>query len=183
MKTKTEDVILAGLFSALICVGAFIRMPLLLVPMTLQFFFVNLAVLFQERPYGILSVLAYLLLGLGGLPVFAGGGGISYLLNPTFGYLIGFLLAAAVSGYLKNRLAHTASGCILLSMLNIFLIHLCGVSYFYCLSNFYLGNPISFTKLLVVGSLIFLPNDILSGVLSSFFAVKMRRLRNIRRMA
>ena len=183
MNTNTGKTILAGLFAALICVGAFIRVPLLFVPMTLQFFFVNFAVLFQERRYGVLSVLTYLLLGLGGLPVFTGGGGISYVLHPTFGYLIGFLLSAVVSGSLKNHLACTARGYALLSMLNIFLVHVCGLSYFYCLSNFYLGNQISLPRLLVVGSLVFLPNDILSGVLSSFLAVKIRDIRSAGRTA
>lgn len=183
MNTNTEKIILAGLFAAFICVGAFIKVPLLLVPMTLQFFFVNLAILFQERRYGLLSVLAYLLLGLGGLPVFAGGGGISYILNPTFGYLAGFLLAAAVSGRLKTRLARTVPAYLLLSVLNILIVHLCGLFYFYGLSNYYLGNPVSLPKVFLAGSLVFLPNDLLSGALSSYLAVKVQKIRSLRRTA
>lgn len=183
MRFNTRKTILAGLFASLICVGAFLKVPLLFVPMTLQFFFVNFAVLFEERRYGILSVAAYLLLGLCGLPVFAGGGGISYILNPTFGYLIGFLLSAAVTGTLKTRVAHTVPAYLFLSLLNILTVHGCGLAYFYCLSNYYLGSPISLLKLVVVGSLVFLPNDALSGALSSYLAVKMEGIAGARRAA
>lgn len=183
MRFNTRKTILAGLFASLICVGAFLKVPLLFVPMTLQFFFVNFAILFEERRYGILSVAAYLLLGLCGLPVFAGGGGISYVLNPTFGYLLGFLLSAAVTGPLKARVAKTIPGYFLLSMLNIFIVHLLGVLYYYGLSNFYLGSPISLSKLVVAGSLVFLPNDALSGALSSYLAVKMEGVAGARRAA
>ena len=183
MRLNTRKTILAGLFTSLICVGAFLKVPLLFVPMTLQFFFVNFAILFEERRYGILSVAAYLLLGLCGLPVFSGGGGISYVLSPTFGYLLGFLLAAVVSGTLKARMAQTLPARLFLSALNILTVHLLGVLYYYCLSNFYLGSPISLSELVVVGSLIFLPNDALSGALSSYLAVKMEGIAGARRAA
>ncbi len=62
------------------------------VPFTLQTFGVALAVGLLGIKSGLLSVVAYFLLGLIGLPVFAGmQGGIGVLLGPTGGYLIGFL--------------------------------------------------------------------------------------------
>lgn len=176
MNHALRKTILAGCFTALICAGAFIKVPLLLVPMTLQFFFVNFAALYQEKRGGALSVFSYLLLGLCGLPVFAGGGGIVYLLSPTFGYLAGFLLAALLTGFLKERFLPSFRAFLFLSVLNILVVHLCGLLYFYCLSNFYLGRGIPFSQILVAGSLIFLPNDLLSGVLSSYLSVRVRRL-------
>jgi biotin transport system substrate-specific component len=142
--------------------------------MTLQFFFVNFAILFQERRYAVLTVAAYILLGLVGLPVFAGGGGIAYLWKPTFGYILGFLFAAIITGYLKRK---TPSYRTLLAFsgLNILIVYLFGLLYFYCLSNFYLGNQITLSKLLVVGCLIFIPGDVCSGVLSSYLSLKIRR--------
>ncbi|MDR2090881.1 MAG: biotin transporter BioY [Clostridiales bacterium] len=112
-KKKAVDnrkIAFCGLFAALIAVGAKITIPGPIVPFTVQFLFVNLAGVLLGKRGGMLSVGIYVALGLLGLPVFAnGGGGIGYVLNPRFGYLIGFFAgsyaAGAVSEYLKNRFA------------------------------------------------------------------------------
>lgn len=86
---KTNQMILSALFTALISIGAFIKIPIPVVPFTLQFLFTMLAGLLLGGRLGTLSVLVYILLGLVGLPVFTEGGGLAYLLKPTFGYIIG----------------------------------------------------------------------------------------------
>jgi biotin transport system substrate-specific component len=174
---NTKNLIAAGIFATLICVGAFIKIPLLFVPVTLQVFFVNFSALYQERRYAALSVMAYILLGLIGLPIFAGGGGFGYVLNPTFGYIIGFLLATLTTGYLKGPFAPSLKTHFIFTAINILIIHICGVFYFYMLSNFYLGNQISLPRIIYLGSLIFIPGDVLSGILSSFLAMKLRKFR------
>ena len=87
-----RDLTLGGLFTALIGVGAFLKItiPVQPVPMhfTLQFFFVLLAALLLGSKRAFASVLTYLVIGLCGIPVFATGGGPAYLLKPTFGFLI-----------------------------------------------------------------------------------------------
>src|SRR6185312_15281357 len=94
--------IVAG--SALITLGAKISIPLQPVPITLQ----TLAVLFIGMAYGwrlgFATVLLYLGEGAIGLPVFAEGlGGLPILLGPTGGYLVGWLPAVIVSGFLVER--------------------------------------------------------------------------------
>ena len=96
-KLKTNQLILCGMFSALIAVGAFIKIPVPVVPFTLQVLFTTLAGLLLGGNLGALSALIYMLLGLSGVPVFTEGGGLSYLLKPTFGYIIGFVLGAYVT--------------------------------------------------------------------------------------
>ena len=95
-----KDLTLGGLFTALIAVGAFLKItiPVQPVPMhfTLQFFFVLLAALILGSKRAFASVITYLVIGLCGLPIFATGGGPAYLLKPTFGFLIGFAAAAFV---------------------------------------------------------------------------------------
>ena len=93
---RTKAMILCALFAALAAVGAFLRIPVPLVPFTLQFLFTNLAGLLLGKKLGAVSVGVYVLLGLMGLPIFTGGGGIGYLVHPTFGYLIGFILGAGL---------------------------------------------------------------------------------------
>ena len=87
---KTKGVIYCGLFTALIAVGAFIKIPIPVVPFTLQYLFTMLAGLLLGSRLGTVSVLSYMLLGLAGLPIFSEGGGLWYVFKPSFGYIIGF---------------------------------------------------------------------------------------------
>lgn len=101
----TFAIVLAG--TLLLAVSAKISVPFIPVPVTLQTF----AVLFLGFALGArlagLTVLAYLAQGVVGLPVFAGtpekGIGMAYMAGPTGGYLVGFLLAAIVTGALAER--------------------------------------------------------------------------------
>lgn len=90
---KIKDMCLCALFAVLIAVGAFIKLPVSIVPITLQTLFVILAALVLKKK-AVYSVLLYVGMGLLGLPVFTSGGGISYVLVPSFGYLIGFIVCS-----------------------------------------------------------------------------------------
>lgn len=92
-------------FAALTAVSARIAVPLpgTPVPFTLQVFAVLLSGVVLGRTLGAASQLAYLAAGLAGLPVFAAGGGLAYLLGPTGGYLLAYPLAAAVAGFGAER--------------------------------------------------------------------------------
>ena len=94
MKLAPKDMVLIALFAALIAICAWISIPSA-IPFTMQTFglFAALGILGGRR--GTLAILVYLLLGLIGIPVFAGfRGGFGVLAGITGGYLIGFLLAA-----------------------------------------------------------------------------------------
>ena len=95
-----------ALMAALTAVGAQLRIPLPYVPITLQAAFVCLAGLLLGSWRGAASQAVYLTAGLVGLPVFAGGGGLHYLLKPSAGYLLGFVAGA----WLAGRLAGEAQG-------------------------------------------------------------------------
>lgn len=87
---------------ALSAAGSLLRIPFFPVPLTLQFFFALMAGLTLGKSWGALSQLMYLLAGLAGLPVFAGGGGPGYVLQPTFGFLLGLIPAAWCAGQLSG---------------------------------------------------------------------------------
>ena len=81
-KLSTKNMVLCGMFTALTAIGAFIQVPVPYMDyFTLQFFFVLLAGLVLGGNKGALSVGCYVLLGLLGLPIFAAGGGIGYVLR------------------------------------------------------------------------------------------------------
>lgn len=93
-RLTTADMAQIALFAALMGICAWITIPAT-VPFTLQTFGVFLAVSVLGGRRGTLAVLVYLLMGMIGLPVFAGfEGGIGCLMTPSGGYLIGFLVSA-----------------------------------------------------------------------------------------
>jgi biotin transport system substrate-specific component len=101
-RLSTREIAVAALFSALIAVSAFVAIPVGSVPFTLQVYVVLLAGVVLGARIGVLSVLAYLVLGLFA-PVYAGGAsGLGALFGPTGGYLLGFIGAVIVSGLIAG---------------------------------------------------------------------------------
>ena len=93
--------------AGLLTLSAKLKIPFYPVPMTMQTFAVlGLGMIYGWR-LGASTVILYMALGAFGLPVFAGtpekGLGLAYMMGPTGGYLIGFVLAAATTGYLAEK--------------------------------------------------------------------------------
>ncbi|WP_316556790.1 biotin transporter BioY [Methanimicrococcus hongohii] len=100
---KIKKMVLAALFAALIAVGAYIKIPIGPIPITLQTFFVLLAAVTLGRNWGTVSVIVYLLVGFIGFPVFAGGNsGLGILFGPSGGYLYSFIIVAFLCGWLSD---------------------------------------------------------------------------------
>ena len=175
MQARTQQLILAALFAALTAVGAFIRIPLPLVPITLQTFFVLLSGFILGYFYGALSQVLYLIVGLIGFPVFAEGGGPGYVLKPTFGYLLGFPFAAAMVGYWTHRAKKTLTfeqalirirslspaAIFLNGLTGMLCIFFPGILYLYFAGRHFAQLEITFKQTLLSGFLIFLPGDFL----------------------
>ncbi len=99
-----RDVALVGMGSLTLAALAQVQIPLLPVPVTGQTLGVLLVGALLGRRLGALSIIAYLFEGLMGLPVFAGAsGGLAHLFGPTGGYLLGFVAAAALVGWLSEQ--------------------------------------------------------------------------------
>ena len=95
--------VLVALFTALITAGAYIKIPVGPVPVSLCTFFVNLAASCLPLSLALATVLVYLFLGIIGLPVFTSGGGLAALMGPTGGYLVGYI-PSVVFGALVMKL-------------------------------------------------------------------------------
>jgi len=126
---RVKPLIYASLFAALTAIGAFIRIPVPgPVPITLQIFFVILTGLVLGSRWGGTSMIVYVMLGLIGLPVFAGGlSGIGVLLGPTGGYLIGFIIGAFVTGLISHRAKESLLASVLAVVSGLFMIYLSGI--------------------------------------------------------
>ena len=106
MNTKTKELTLTALMTAIICVLGPLSVPLPFspVPISLTMIGIYLAVYAVGMWRGTVAFIVYLLLGLVGLPVFSGfTGGPGKLLGPTGGYLIGFIFTALISGFFIGR--------------------------------------------------------------------------------
>ena len=79
---KTRTMILCALFAALTAVGAFFKIPFALAAISLQFLFTAMAGVLLGAGYGALSQAVYVLIGLVGVPIYALGGGFSYIFQP-----------------------------------------------------------------------------------------------------
>ncbi len=139
-RSLTQDVAVCGLFTALIAVGAFIK---IVIPVgadtmnfTLQWLFVLLAGLLLGSKRAFRSVAVYLITGLIGFPIFARGGGPAYLLRPTFGFLLGFALAAWAIGFLCEKLRPAKSITWFFTTLAGFVLYYgMGILYFYLITH------------------------------------------------
>ncbi|MDE7225370.1 MAG: biotin transporter BioY [Ruminococcus sp.] len=137
---KIKNMILISLFAALSAVGAFIKIPMPFCPITLQILFTTLAGVLLGGRDGALSVGIYVLLGLAGVPVFTGGGGISYILHPTFGFLIGFIIGAYVTGKICHSGEPTMKRLILGSLAGYIPIFLIGTIYDVAITFLYMKS-------------------------------------------
>ncbi len=162
--------IYASMFGAATAVGAYLVIPLAPVPITLQTFFLNLASALLGGSLGALSQVVYLLLGILGLPVFAGGkAGLGVLLGPTGGYLIGFILSALLVGKIVALRSKPGVLWMILAMtLGLLVIDFCGTL------QLSLVAKLSYKKALVLGVLPFLPGDFLKIIAAALVASKVR---------
>ena len=129
-KFRTVDMAYIALFAVMIAVCSWISIPAT-VPFTLQTFGVFLAVGVLGGKRGTLAVLVYLLLGMVGLPVFAGfSGGMGCLLGSTGGYIVGFLFSALVMWAMERFLGKKPWVLALSMVLGLILCYAFGTVWF-----------------------------------------------------
>lgn len=125
MKLTLREQLMAATFAGIIAAFSQIIIPVGVVPWSLQTFIVGLSVTLLGRKVGTWAVLIYFLLGLIGLPVFAGGAsGMAALFGPTGGYLIGFIFTSLVIGTIIKYTNYTYFWTISANLVG-FLIALC----------------------------------------------------------
>ena len=174
---RTKQLVLTALFAALTAIGAFlkIQIPVEGIPaITLQFFFTAMAGVLLGAKYGAISQAVYVLLGLVGLLIFTMGGGFSYVLQPSFGFLLGLIPAAAVIGAMTRRSAspvRIALACVV----GLAVLYAIGVPYMALILNGYMGKGMSVSGLLWAGMLPFLPGDAIKIVITAVLCPLLRR--------
>lgn len=117
---KTRDITFIAICVALITIGSWISIPIGQVPITLQTFAIFFVALLLEPKISISSVGVWILLGIVGLPVFAGfKGGFGVIVGPTGGYLIAFFISTIIVALAKKKSRMLA---FILSFVTLFII-------------------------------------------------------------
>lgn len=147
-KLNTLDIVHCSLFTALIAIGAFIKIMIPLgvfeVTFSLQLLFSLLAGIVLGSKKGFISVLIYLTIGLIGIPIFAHGGGLAYILRPTFGFLIGFAFSALLAGRFREKFGKaTFTKLLFACFIGEMAYYLCGLVYYFVSFNYILSNGMS----------------------------------------
>lgn len=166
--TATRQITLCALFAALIAIGTHIKIPTPLLPLTFQTLFVVLSGLVLGKKYGALSVCVYVIAGLAGLPVFTGSA-----LNPTFGYIVGFIPGAWLAGYIAERFKPCFKTWFLGAVAGIAVIYAFGIPYYYFMSKYHIGNEIGAKTLLMYFVLMPLPGDIAKSILAGLIVQRL----------
>ena len=181
-KLSARDITMTAVFSALAVVAAMlVRYAGSIVPFSLLPFVVMLAGGLIGARLGALSIVVYILLGLIGLPVFASPpfGGPAYVLQPTFGFLLGFIASAYVIGaLLKNREESGFTRYFLSMTAGIVVYYLIGLPYLYVILNFYLGKAVSVLKVLTIGFTPFIALDLVKAFVAAILARAVYRRLN-----
>lgn len=145
--------------------------------MTMQSVFVLLSGVLLGPRLASYSQLVYILIGLAGFPVFAGGrGGLSSFLSPSFGFVLSFVLAANIVGRLLEARDYTKKNILLALVLGNTVIFSLGLAYMHLILNLYLGGSLDLMGLVKIGLLPFIPGEILKIILATELALRLGRL-------
>ena len=173
---NTRNLVLTAFFVALTAIGAKIEVPLPYVPFTFQTFFVLLAGMLLGSRFGALSQVVYLAIGLVGVPVFARGGGVGYVLQPTFGYILGFIPAAYSVDLLIEKRSHVTFPYFLItSFCGLVVVYAFGLMYLWLCTNFFLGKDLGLLQTLKIGLVVLLPGAVAKSFLAAFVGLEVRK--------
>ena len=182
-KRRAREVALIALFVAITVVFGFIKIPMQPVAMSLLTLATALAGCFLSPLSAALSQIIYVVMGLIGIPVFTTGGGPSYVLQPSFGFLL-FLpvMAAGISLVVRHdkflpakaRFLWRHFASLFISLLQL----LFGTFYYYILYKYYMNSDLTLAAAFMSCFVLFIPTAIIKSVLSvALFDMLKKRLK------
>lgn len=177
MNLSTRNMTIIALMVAIVSVSSQLVLPIGPVPISLQTLAVALVGNLLLPGHALLVCLLYLFLGLVGLPVFAGGsGGIGSLVNPSFGFILSFILAAPLLSLMVNhrREAVNFSWGIAYFFFHL-LIYGLGLPYMAFILNGLQANHLPVLQLLQIGLVPFIPGDIIKSILAIIICKRIQK--------
>lgn len=164
----------SALLLALTIIGGKLQIPLPYFDYyTLQFTFVLLAAVVLPLRYVLMTLGGYVFLGLLGLPVFAAGGGISYVLRPSFGYLIGFVATGAALAYLAlKKPPQTVIQYYILNFIGLLITYAFGLGYKSLILTYYMNEVVPFWVIFTGAMAFDIPADLIMIFFLAILEVK-----------
>jgi len=179
LQSRTKNIVLISLTVALTTAGAYLRVPVGPVPISLQTLFVLLSGALLGPWLGAAAMTSYIILGLIGLPLFTGGGGPQYVLSPTFGFLLSFPISAMVVGLIlkssRNGGGRSVGRKLLAMTVGTAVVYLVGIPWLGLNLFLVQGKTVGYRALLMMGMVPFLPGDILKIVLATWLIEPVER--------
>ena len=169
-----RNLLLSAFFAVLTAVGGVLAIPVPLVPFTMQTFFVLMSGLFLGPKYGPLSQVIYIMMGLAGAPVLAGGaGGLQHVFSPTFGFLVAFVPVSWAAGFLaRDNSAALYIKYVLICLAATVMLYLIGLPSFYFNMRYVLKTPVTIAEALKIALLPFIVPDLIKAVVAGGLACK-----------
>ena len=120
-------------------------------------------------------ILAFSVLGLAGLPIFTEGGGLWYVLKPSFGYIIGFVAGTFVTGWIADHMKEkTILRYLFANLAGLMVVYAFGMIYYYIICNYVINTPIGVWPLFLYCFLLAVPGDIALSILGAVIAKRVR---------
>ena len=165
----------SGIFIAFLIISAFINIPIGTIKITMQFLVANICALLLGKKWGTISLVLYMVLGLIGLPIFSSGGGPAYVLQPSFGYMIGFTIGGFVAAwYREKRGKRNFSTFLVASIINMLFMDIIGTVYGAGIMYGYLHSELGVWAFFWAFLVPFIPIDIIKCVISSMVCSKIK---------
>lgn len=169
----TKQWVQSAMMIALLSVAAYIKIPLGLVPITFQFLIVLLIGLMFSTKQVVIILLLYIIIGLLGVPVFSGGGGVDYIIRPSFGFILGFLVCAVITNVTEKKTKKP----LLSAFLGYLGLYLIGLSYLFVILTKVMNMALQIDQFFYSYWIIFLINDLLSIGLSILVFKRLNKFR------
>lgn len=179
MKLTIKDQVQIALFTALIAISSIIVIPTGIVPITLQVFFVLITALLLTRLQSVFVMLLYMILGLIGMPVFAGGsGGVQSIFSPAFGYVIGFIIIAFLIGtFVQSKRGDLQfSQALVVSIIGVLVLYVIGITYTYFILKYVSNAPVPYSILVKTNLVTFFPIDLIKSVVASMIVLRIQKI-------
>jgi len=145
---KTNDIIKISFMTALIAIGAYIKIPAPIIGVfTLQLSFVLLAGIVLGSKKGAIAIALYAVGGLLGIPWFAYGGGLAYVLQPTFGFILAFIIGGYIVGVFRER-SNSLTSISIGAVVGTLVVWILGMMYLWMIMNFYQLKEVALIPLL-----------------------------------
>lgn len=169
---KIKDLCLMTVCLCILIIASKISISIGVISLTLQTFAVALIPFVLKWKRSSIVFLTYIIMGLIGIPVFSEGGGFYYVLKPSFGFILGFLLSSFITGaniFNNSKIANLFKG-----LLGLIVLDIVGMVYMYFILKYHIGkSDINLYYILQVGFLPFILKDSISVVLAYVISLRL----------